>query len=83
MTLAVQTSARPTNKALTMFGGVVVTTPMVLPFVEEVWPQIGPGFLTGPAATYALAAAVAASISLAIAYFVPDQLNYPAGSRDS
>lgn len=75
MTLANQPSARPTNKALTMFGGVIITTPMVSPFVSEVWPQVAPAFLSGPAATDAVAAILAGALSLGLAYFVPDRAN--------
>lgn len=75
--LANQPTARPTNKALTMFAGFVVTTPQIAPVVNEVWPQIAPAFLAGPAATNALAAIIAGAISLAIAWFVPDRANNP------
>jgi hypothetical protein len=75
--LANQASARPTNKALTMFAGFVVTTPQIAPVVNEVWPQIAPAFLAGPAATNAVAAIIAAAISLGVAWFVPDRANTP------
>jgi hypothetical protein len=75
MNLANQPTARPTNKTLSMFGGFVITTPMVSPVVTEVWPQIAPAFLAGPAATNAVAAIVAGVLSLAIAWFVPDRAN--------
>ena len=75
MTLANQPTARPTNKALSMFGGFVITTPMVSPVVTEVWPQVAPAFLAGPAFTNALAAVIAGVLSLAITYFVPDRAN--------
>jgi hypothetical protein len=75
--LANQASARPTNKALTMFAGFVLTTPQVAPVVNEVWPQIAPAALAGPAATNAVAAIIAGAISLAVAWFVPDRANNP------
>lgn len=64
----------PTNKALTMFGGTVALAPIVGPAVAEIWPQIAPAFLAGPAATELLAAALAGLLSLALAYFVPDRM---------
>ena len=77
MTLANQPSRAPTHKTLAMFGGFVLTTPQVLPVVHEVWPQVAPAFLAGPAATNALAAVIAALISMAVAWFVPDRANIP------
>lgn len=76
--LAKQPTARPTNKTLTMFGGFVVTTPMVAPVVNEVWPQIAPAVLAGPAFTDAMAAIVAGALSLILAWFVPDRPNVEA-----
>jgi len=75
--LANQPTALPTNKAMTMFAGFVLTTPQIAPVVAEVWPQIAPGFLSGPAATNALAAILAGVISLAVAWFIPDRANSP------
>lgn len=75
--LAVQATAKPTNKSLTMFGGFVGTLPFVAPVVDEVWPQIAPAVLAGPAFTDALSAVIAGGIALGIAYFVRDRNNVP------
>lgn len=77
MTLATQTSNRPTNKALTMVGGTVVLTPFIQPAVAEVWPQIAAPALAGDAMTALVGAVLTAVVSLAFAWFVPDRPNVP------
>ena len=63
----------PTNKVLAMFGGTAALAPIIGPAVAEVWPQIAPAALSGPAMTDFVAAALAGLASLALAYFVPDR----------
>ena len=63
----------PTNKALTMAGGIPALSVIIGPAVAEVWPQIAPAALSGPAMTDFVAAALAGLASLALAYFVPDR----------
>lgn len=77
MTLETQPTRAPTNKALTMLGGTVALAPFIGPAVNEVWPQIAPAFLAGPAMTEAVAAVIAGLASLALAYFVPDRWGTP------
>lgn len=68
-----QPSAMPTNKVLTMAGSMPVTLALVSPAVQEVWPQIAPAVLSGPAMTDAMAGIAAALIGMALAWFVPDR----------
>lgn len=72
-----QLSAMPTNKAATVAGGTVLFSPLILPAVQEVWPQIGPAYLTGEASTALIAAAISAIASLVVAWFVPDRAGVP------
>jgi hypothetical protein len=68
-----QVSALPTNKALAVVGVNMVSLPFVLPAVQEVWPQIAPAFLAGPAMTDAVAALLSGLVGLAVAWFVRDR----------
>lgn len=73
----VQTDARPTNKALTTAAGTVGALPLILPAVQEVWPQIAPVALQGPAFTALIAAALSSAVGLGIAWFVRDRVGIP------
>ena len=77
MTLETQPSRAPTNKALAMFGGTVALAPFIGPAVAEVWPLVAPAALAGPMMTDAVAALLAAVLSLVLAYFVPDRWGMP------
>lgn len=74
---AVQTSARPTNKTLTMLGGTIGLAPLIQPSVSEWWPAIAPAAFAGEGTTALVGAALAGAISLLVAYFIPDRLNTP------
>ena len=71
--LETQPGNLPTNKVLAMLTGTTALAPIIGPAVAEVWPQIAPAALAGPAMTDFIAALLAGLASLALAYFVPDR----------
>jgi hypothetical protein len=73
MTFEKQPDNLPTNKAAV--AGIIA--PLIAinaePVVAEIWPQIAPAMLSGPAVTTALAALCGALAGLAVAWWVPDR----------
>jgi hypothetical protein len=68
-----QPGLAPTNKAMTAAGIAAVVTTYAQPVAAELWPQIAPAALAGPAMTAAVAALVGALAALAVAWWVPDR----------
>lgn len=77
MAKAKQTSLMPTNKLA--FGSAVtaIVGTQFSPAVAEVWPQIVPAVLAGPAVTEIISALAALFAGLAVGWFIPDRPNVP------
>jgi hypothetical protein len=77
MTFEHQPDALPTNKA-TVSGAIASLVAVnAEPVVAEVWPQIAPSLLSGPAMTAFLAALAGLMAGLAVAWWVPDRAGTP------
>jgi len=81
MTKATQKSAMPTNKLTVGASVSAIIGTQLSPAVAEVWPQIVPGVLAGPAVTEIVAAMVALIAGLLAAYWVKDAPNVPEGEE--
>lgn len=68
----------PTNKATVSGGVAVLVATYAGPVVAEIWPQIAPALLAGPAITEFLTAATALLAGLFVAWWVPDRAGVPA-----
>jgi hypothetical protein len=68
-----QPDGMPTNKALTAASIAAVVTTYAQPVAAELWPQVAPAALAGPAMTGAVAALVGAMAALIVAWWVPDR----------
>jgi uncharacterized protein YjeT (DUF2065 family) len=71
--MARQTSALPTNKLAAGATVTAIVGTQLSPAVAEVWPQIAPAMLSGPAMTQLVAGVVALVAGLAVGWFVPDR----------
>jgi hypothetical protein len=73
MTYERQPDALPTNKAAVSaaIGAAIVLH--TEPVIAELWPQIAPAMLAGPAVTSAIAWAAGFTAALVVAWFVPDR----------
>lgn len=72
-----QVGSLPTNKSAVAAS---VGSLMVLyaePVIAELWPQIAPALLAGPAFTSALAGLVGIFVALTVAWWVPDRAGVP------
>lgn len=67
----------PTNKLAVGSSVAVLIYAQAEPVVAEVWPQIAPAVLSGPAATAFVAGGVAILASWAIGWWVPDRAGAP------
>jgi hypothetical protein len=72
-----QVSWRPTNKLSIGAAVAPIAALNAEPAVAEVWPQIAPAILSGPAVTTAMAAICGAFAGVLAAYWVPDAPNVP------
>ena len=63
----------PTNKAATVAVLAPAGALYVAPIIAELWPQVAPALVAGPAVTEALAWLAGALAALAVAWFVPDR----------
>ncbi len=79
MTLATQPDFLPTNKAMTVAALAPGLALHVEPVVAEVWPQLVPLALAGPAMTTAVAWLASALAALVVAWWVPDRANVAGG----
>lgn len=68
-----QPDGLPTNKSMIAGALAPIIALNAEPVVSEVWPQVAPVLLAGPAVTTALAALVGALAGLAVAWWVPDR----------
>jgi hypothetical protein len=68
-----QPDALPTNKALVSGATGVITYAQFEGALSEIWPQVAPGFLAGPAVTQVLVALAAMALAYAVAWWVPDR----------
>ena len=75
MALAKQKSVMPTNKLAVGSAVTAIVGTQLSPAVAEVWPQIAPAMLSGPAFTEMISAIVALLAGLAVGWFVPDAPN--------
>ncbi len=75
MRKARQKSSWPTRKLAFGSGAAAIIGTQVSPAIAEVWPQLVPGFLAGPAVTEIVAALVALVAGLAVGYPVADAPN--------
>jgi hypothetical protein len=75
MRKAVQKSSWPTRKLAFGSGVTAIVGTQLSPAVAEVWPQLVPAFLSGPAVTEIVAAVAALVAGLFVGYWVPDQPN--------
>lgn len=73
MPLERQPDALPTNKSVTAAAIGAGFMLHVEPVIAELWPQIAPAFLAGPAATDAIAWCAGILAALAVAWFIPDR----------
>ena len=73
MALAKQPSAMPTNKLAVGSAVTAIVGTQLSPAVAEVWPQIAPAILSGPAMTEIISAVAALLAGLAVGWFVPDR----------
>lgn len=71
--MARQTSALPTNKLAAGATVTAIVGTQLSPAVAEVWPQIAPAMLAGPAMTQLVAGVVALLAGVAVGWFVPDR----------
>ena len=77
MRKARQKSSWPTRKLAFGSGITAIVGTQLSPAVAEVWPQLVPAVLAGPAATEIIAALAALVAGLAVGYYVPDAPNVP------
>jgi hypothetical protein len=75
MKTAVQKSALPTRKLAVGSSVAAIVGTQLSPAVAEVWPQVVPGVLAGPAVTEIVAALMALIAALVVGYWVPDAPN--------
>ena len=73
--LVKQPSAMPTRKLMVGTLAAAVTGTQLAPALAEVWPQIAPPVLAGPAVTEYMALVLSVVAGLAIGYFVKDRAN--------
>jgi hypothetical protein len=73
MALKKQPDALPTNKLTVGASVAAIVGTQASPLVAEVWPQIAPAVLSGPAATETIAALFALLAGLVVGWFVPDR----------
>ena len=73
MALAKQKSALPTNKLMVGSAFTAIVGTQFSPAVAEVWPQIVPAVLGGPAVTEIVAGLAALGAGLVVGWFVPDR----------
>lgn len=75
MRKARQKSSWPTRKLAFGSGITAIVGTQLSPAVAEVWPQLVPAVIAGPAATEIIAALAALFAGLAVGYYVPDAPN--------
>jgi hypothetical protein len=75
MPLVKQPSALPTNKLAVGSAVTAIVGTQLSPAVAEVWPQIAPALLAGPAMTEIVSAVAALLAGLAVGWFIPDRAN--------
>lgn len=75
MKKAVQKSSWPTRKLAFGSGVTALVGTQLSPAVAEVWPQLVPVFLSGPAVTEIVAGMAALVAGLFVGYWVPDAPN--------
>ena len=73
--MARQTSVMPTNKLAVGSAVTAIVGTQLSPAVAEVWPQIAPAILAGPAFTEIISALAALIAGLVVGWFVPDRSN--------
>ena len=73
MTMAKQASSMPTNKLAV--GSVVATivSTQLSPAIVELWPQVAPALLAGPAVAEIVSTLAALAAALLVGWFVPDR----------
>lgn len=73
MSLERQPDNLPTNKAATVAAIAPLVALYAEPVAREIWPQVAPAMLAGPAMTTAVAALIGALAGLVVAWWVPDR----------
>ena len=73
--LVSQPSAMPTRKLATGTLVAAITGTQLAPALAEVWPQIAPAVLAGPAVTEYLSLVLSIVAGLVAGYFVKDRAN--------
>lgn len=82
MKTATQTSSMPTRKLAVGASVAAIVGTQLSPAVAEVWPQIVPAVLAGPAITELVAALLALIAALVAGYWVPDAPNEAVKPRE-
>jgi hypothetical protein len=73
--LVTQPTALPTRKLMVGTLVAAITGTELAPALAEVWPQIAPPVLAGPAVTEYMALVLSLLAGLAVGYFVKDRAN--------
>jgi hypothetical protein len=73
MTMARQKTSMPTNKLAVGSSIAALVGTQASPLVAEIWPQIAPAMLSGPAVTETVAALMALLAGILAGWFVPDR----------
>lgn len=73
--LVSQPSAMPTRKLMVGTLAAAITGTELGPALAEVWPQIAPPVLAGPAVTSYLSLVMSLAAGLAAGYYVKDRAN--------